>query len=101
MSSLFVALCSLVASSFRTRTALQAEILALRTNSPFSKRTRHLVCDSSAPTDCCGSCSRRIIHPFHPLSGKQFDLIEYRRLYSEGYAWVHDDCGQLRIIPTI
>src|ERR1700733_2816637 len=30
MSSLFVALCSLVASSFRTRAALQAEILALR-----------------------------------------------------------------------
>jgi hypothetical protein len=30
MSSLFVAFCSLVASSFRTRAALQAEILALR-----------------------------------------------------------------------
>src|ERR1700723_2408888 len=30
MSSLFVAFFSLVASSFRTRTALQAEILALR-----------------------------------------------------------------------
>src|SRR5450759_3826103 len=30
MSSLFVALFSLVASSFRTRAALQAEILALR-----------------------------------------------------------------------
>jgi hypothetical protein len=30
MSSLFVALFALVASSFRTRTALQAEILALR-----------------------------------------------------------------------
>jgi hypothetical protein len=30
MSSLFVALFALVASSFRTRDALQAEILALR-----------------------------------------------------------------------
>ena len=30
MSSLFVALFALVASSFRTRAALQAEILALR-----------------------------------------------------------------------
>ncbi len=30
MNSLFVALCALVASSFRTRAALQAEILALR-----------------------------------------------------------------------
>ena len=43
----------------------------------------------------------RITHPFHPLSGKQFDLLEYRRLYSEGYVWFHDDCGQLRIIPAI
>jgi Family of unknown function (DUF5372) len=43
----------------------------------------------------------RVTHPFHPLSGKQFDLLEYRRLYSEGYVWFHDDGGQLRIIPAI
>jgi hypothetical protein len=58
MSSLFVAFLSLVASSFLTRAALQAEILALVTNSPFSERTRRLVCASSAPTGFCGFCSR-------------------------------------------
>jgi hypothetical protein len=36
MSSLFVALFALVASSFRTRAALHAEIFGLVINSPFS-----------------------------------------------------------------
>jgi hypothetical protein len=57
MSSLFVALCSLVASSFQTRAALQAEILALRHQLTVLQKNAP-VCDSSAPTDSCGSCSR-------------------------------------------
>lgn len=58
MSSVLVGLFALLASSFRTRAALQAEILAFVTNWPFSTRTRPVACASSAPTDCCGSCCR-------------------------------------------
>jgi len=43
----------------------------------------------------------RITHPFHPLSGKHFDLLEYRHIYNESYVSFHDDCGQLRVIPAI
>ncbi len=61
MISLFVALFALVASSFRTRAALQAEILGLRhqlTNLRFSKRTRRVACASTAATDSCAVCCR-------------------------------------------
>jgi hypothetical protein len=54
MSSLFVALFALVASSFRTRAALHAEIFGLVINSPFSKRTHRVVCASSAQIASCG-----------------------------------------------
>jgi len=50
MSSLLVALVALVASSFRTRIAPQAENLALRHHWRFSKRTRRLACASTAAT---------------------------------------------------
>jgi Family of unknown function (DUF5372) len=43
----------------------------------------------------------RITHPFHPLSGKQFALLEYRRIYSESYIYFQDDCNQTRVIPAI
>lgn len=42
----------------------------------------------------------RITHPFHPLKGKQFDLVEHRCIYAESYVYFHDDCGQLREIPS-
>jgi hypothetical protein len=43
----------------------------------------------------------RITHPFHPLRGKQFDLIEHRCIFSESFVYFHDDCGHLREIPAV
>jgi hypothetical protein len=54
MSSLFVALFALVASSFRTRAALQAEILALRHQLAVFQKNRRIACASTAATDSCG-----------------------------------------------
>ena len=42
----------------------------------------------------------RIIHPFHPLSGRQFDLIEHRAIFAESVVYFHDDSGELREIPA-
>lgn len=42
----------------------------------------------------------RITHPFHPLNGKQFDLVEHRCIYAESYVYFNDDRGQLREIPS-
>src|SRR6266513_121671 len=58
MSSLFVALFHLVASGFRTRAGLPAEILALRHQLAVSKRMRRVICTSPAATDSCGLCCR-------------------------------------------
>lgn len=43
----------------------------------------------------------RITHPFHPLSGKQFDLVEHRYIFSESYVYFHDDRGHLREVPAV
>jgi len=56
MSSLFVAFFALIASTFRTRAALQAEILALRHQLQFSKRTGRVACACTAATGSCGFC---------------------------------------------
>ena len=59
MSSLFIALFAFVASSFWTRGALQAEILALRHQLAVLQKTApRLTCASTALTDCCGFCYR-------------------------------------------
>lgn len=42
----------------------------------------------------------RITHPFHPLSGKQFDLVEHRCIFTESFVYFHDDDGHLREIPA-
>lgn len=43
----------------------------------------------------------RITHPFHPLRGKPFDLVEHRYVFTESYLYFLDECGQLREIPAV
>lgn len=54
-----------------------------------------------APPMAEGSRRVRITHPFHPLSGKQFDLVEHRCIFAESYLYFHDECGYLRVIPAV
>lgn len=42
----------------------------------------------------------RVTHPFHPLSGRQFELIEHRSIFAENIVYFHDDSGDLREIPA-
>ena len=42
----------------------------------------------------------RITHVFHPLNGRQFDLIEHRAIFAESVVYFHDDTGELREIPA-
>ena len=39
-------------------------------------------------------------HPFHPLSGCQFELVTYRQNWGEDRVYFHDDQGQLRTLPA-
>ena len=56
---------------------------------------------SIAPLTAEGSRRFRITHPFHPLSGKQFDLVEHRCIFAQSYLYFHDECGHLREIPGV
>jgi hypothetical protein len=38
----------------------------------------------------------RIIHPFHPLFGREFVLIERRNAWGEERVYFYDDTGRLR-----
>jgi hypothetical protein len=54
-----------------------------------------------APLAAEGSRRVRITHPFHPLSGKQFDLVEHRCIFAQSYVYFHDEGGHLREIPAV
>jgi hypothetical protein len=44
--------------------------------------------------------SIRITHPFHPLRGKTFELIERRSTWGEDRVYFHDEKGVFRRMPT-
>src|SRR5215469_2425511 len=54
MTPFFIALLALVTSTFRTRAAQQAEIVALRHLSPSCNKARHVVSAFGHLTGCCG-----------------------------------------------
>jgi hypothetical protein len=41
-----------------------------------------------------------VIHPFHPLHGREFNLLAHRHHWSEDRAFFIDDRGQLVSLPT-
>ena len=52
---------------------------------------------SSIAPDC--DDARRtfqVTHPFHPLCGREFELVTYRQNWGEDRVYFHDDQGQLR-----
>jgi hypothetical protein len=54
MTPFFIALLAPVASSFRSRPAQQAEIVALRHQIAILQQVRHVVCAFDDRTDFCG-----------------------------------------------
>ena len=39
-------------------------------------------------------------HPFHPLCGHEFELIEYRQAWGEDRVYFIDPSGQLQRLPA-
>lgn len=60
--------------------------------------------DSSNPSiapDCDGAIRTfRVTHPFHPLFGREFDLVTYRHNWSEDRVYYQDDQGQLKSLSA-
>jgi len=42
----------------------------------------------------------RITHPFHPLLGRAFDLVDYRHCWGEDRVFYLDDTRQVRCLPA-
>lgn len=51
--------------------------------------------DSEAERRCF-----RVTHPFHPLFGQAFELIDYRHFWSEDRVVYVDEAGELRSLPA-
>jgi hypothetical protein len=41
-----------------------------------------------------------VTHPFHPLHGLRFELIEYRQAWGEDRVYYLDSSGQLQRLPA-
>lgn len=41
-----------------------------------------------------------VTHPFHPLRGREFDLVTYRHNWGEDRVYFHDDRGELTALPA-
>jgi hypothetical protein len=41
-----------------------------------------------------------VTHPFHPLSGRDFEFVEYRQNWGEDRVHLHDENGQLFSLPA-
>lgn len=78
---------------------------------PFGQRTpplqseqivprRHSNKQSTARDSIDERRSFRITHPFHPLRGKTFKLIERRTTWGEDRVYFRDEKGEFRRMPT-
>jgi hypothetical protein len=41
-----------------------------------------------------------VTHPFHPLCGRVFTLLDYRQTWGEDRVYVHDDGGHWQHLPA-
>ncbi|MGQ0678180.1 MAG: DUF5372 family protein [Actinomycetota bacterium] len=39
-------------------------------------------------------------HPFHPMAGREFDLVVRKHTWAEDRVFIFDDNGQLRSLPA-
>ena len=42
----------------------------------------------------------RVIHPFHPLAGREFEFVVRKNNWAEDRVFFFDDDGQLRSLPA-
>jgi hypothetical protein len=53
---------------------------------------------SIAPHDKGAKQHFHVTHPFHPLFGREFELLEYRNNWGEDRVYFHDAEGRLQCI---
>src|SRR5262249_7468070 len=61
---------------------------------------KDLAASSNAPEENHPHRSFRIIHPFHPLANREFELVIYRHNCGEDRVYFHAPDGKLSAIPA-
>ena len=61
---------------------------------------RHWPRQSTTPILDITERTFRVTHPFHPLRGRQFDLVNYTLCWGEPRAYFHDDADRLCSLPA-
>ena len=56
------------------------------------------IASSTAPHDDSANRLFRVTHPFHPLFGQEFELIEYRNNWGEDRVYFFNTKGELQSI---
>jgi len=41
-----------------------------------------------------------VTHPFHPLQGREFEMLEYRQAWGENRVYFLDASGQMQRLPA-
>jgi Family of unknown function (DUF5372) len=41
-----------------------------------------------------------VTHPFHPLAGRELELLEHRNTWDEDRVFYREESGRLRSLPT-
>jgi len=54
---------------------------------------------SIAPRPSGEAQTFRVTHPFHPLRGRTFQLVDCRQTWGEDRVYFYDDVGQLARLP--
>ena len=54
---------------------------------------------SIAPPPSGEAQTFRVTHPFHPLHGRTFPLVDCRQTWGEDRVYFHDDSGHLARLP--
>src|SRR5271156_2954055 len=68
----------------------------MRRNSPPSHSQKHST--TREPTD--RTQVFKVTHPFHPLLGHEFALVDRRNTWGEDRVYFNDSTGKLRRLPT-
>ena len=55
---------------------------------------------STSPVRALEERSFQVTHPFHPLSGCEFPLVEYRYCWREPRVYFYDETGRLASLPA-
>ena len=62
---------------------------------PTNRSAKAFAEQSTAPHASDGGRTFRVTHPFHPLHGRTFRLIDWRQTWGEHRVYFYDDSGQL------